>query len=210
MKFQFGNMAKNEESIFPDILTSEEEPEIRITNKRECFYCHFMHVSEEVICCPVCRFPQNGLLIEQKSFIQDAREKAARHLQLEYTIGWAQTVLLFTGLSAIIFELVSLLNFSSANLISESMVDSFWYSLLAALPNIALWFWSKKKPFYAILTALILTAAGTLLQIILVKFNLTSFLFPVLMMVVFVHALLSYKETLEIEKELIFPPQKMA
>lgn len=197
------------ESIFPEILLSEDNPDIRIENKSECFYCHSSPVPHEVVFCPVCRFPQNGLMIEQQTFILEARDKAARHLQLEYTIGWSQTVLLFSGITGLVIAVASFLGPTAAKMMREGALHSLWYIILAVVPNLAIWAWSKKRPFESILMALVLMVCGAAVQFMTTEFTTLGLSVALLFIVMYSNGLYSFREALKIERELVFKPQKI-
>lgn len=207
--FIFTGMEKKADSPFPSILLSEEKPVIRITDPRTCYYCGSAPLHPDKTLCPVCRFPQNGLPAEQEAFIDNAREKAGRHGTLEEIIGRAQTLLMFAGFSVIIVAAVGLFFDMQSPKFRDVFFSHFVYIGSAALPNLVLWFWSRKMPFEAILSATVLTSIGAGLQFTLGQFSMTGLIIYAFEMLIFIHALISYKEALEIEQELVFKAEKL-
>lgn len=195
-------------NLFPGILTDENFPEIVIENSAVCFYCKSSPIPENITYCPQCKFPQHGSPEEQKEFIQELRDKVKEHTRLEEIIGWSQTILFFTGLTALVAGFVFFLNFRSTSFQVKFPLKDLIIIVAAVTPNFILYFWSKKKPFPAILLALCLTTLGAINQLIFYPFSQYVLLFSLLIILVFVHGLLSYNDAVKIEKELLVAPKE--
>jgi hypothetical protein len=193
-------------SPFPKILTTEEPIQIVIQNPTVCFCCNYTGIEKEFTHCPLCHFPQNQSEFSQIAFIEEGRNKVKQHGKHEETIGWAQTLLLYTGLAGMVIAIGSAIMFGGykPELFFKSMLGNFALTIALSFPNILLWFWSKRKPFEAILVALSLTLVGGICDYFIQGFRLTAVGWQLLFIIVFANAIMSYKEAVKIEEELIF------
>jgi hypothetical protein len=126
------------ESLFPEILTVETPPEIEVQDSSVCFYCKSAPIPEHITYCPQCGFPQHASKEEQIEFINELRDKVKEHTRLEEIIGWSQTILFFTGITAIVGVLIQALPFFSVSSHLNLPVKDFIYVLIAVAPNFML------------------------------------------------------------------------
>ncbi len=119
---------------------------INITDLSSCYYCNSSPLTEAIVFCPSCGFPQRGLEDDQKKFITNKRILLIQLDGMHDKVKKARNALFITAG-------FMLLNYGVASAILGASVMIEGGIVCGAF--IGFGFWANKNPFPAVLTGLI-------------------------------------------------------
>jgi len=132
----------------PDEFYGRKGP-IVIDDPTVCYYCKSKGLKESDKYCPVCAFPQGGTRIEMNSFMHQIEKKQQLLIDQKKAINKARIILfILAGINFVFGIILGQFVYHSVAVIISCVIAALLYFLLGL--------WSRKQPFPAILTGLII------------------------------------------------------
>jgi hypothetical protein len=119
---------------------------ITIADLSTCYYCNSSPLTEGIVFCPSCGFPQRGLEDDQKKFITNKRILLIQLDGMHDKVKKARNALFITAGVMLLSYGVAFVQYGSAVMIEGGVVISAF---------VGFGFWANKNPFPAVLTGLI-------------------------------------------------------
>ena len=128
------------------VLTQTGPLRIDIVDLSACYYCKTSPLTEQIVFCPSCGFPQRGTEADQKKFITDKRILLIQLDGMHNEIKKARNALFITAGIMVLSYGLGYLQVGTPALVEGAIVCSAF---------VGFGFWANKNPFPAVLTGLI-------------------------------------------------------
>ncbi|MFI5149268.1 MAG: hypothetical protein ACHQRM_06005 [Bacteroidia bacterium] len=131
-----------------EVERMRQKNKIVISDFSVCYYCKTTGLNEAEQFCPNCGFPQRGTDFEQKKFIRAQKFAKQRLEDMQMAVVKARNTLFLIGGLTIIPYLITSMQLGDGSIMVIGTMLALCYLGLAL--------WSRKQPFSAILTGMIL------------------------------------------------------